>query len=125
MGERTGNFFESQLCIISEEEVTWHDDKINWWNPCKSYSSWNHESLVHVRLVILQLKSCYRQKRIACFWTSTNPVYKCDSRLIIGDFIKVLLTSLANPLYLDEMQAEFVWKKVCCWKHVKAMETCW
>lgn len=122
VGERTGNFFESQLCSISEEEITWRDDKTNLWNPNESFF---HESLVHLRFIKAAIKKLVQAEEDCMFLNKYKscPIYKCDSRLIIGDFIKVLLTSVADLLSLDEMQAELVWKKICCGKHVKAMDT--
>lgn len=84
-----------------------------------------HESLVHVRLIKAAIKKLFQAEEDCMFLKKYKscPIYKCDSKLIIGEFIKVLLTSVANLLHLDEMQAELVWKKICCGKHDKAMET--
>lgn len=70
----------------------------------------SYERLVHVGFVKEAVKKLFQTEEDCRFLNKckSGPIYRRASRLIIRHFIKLLLTSVANLLGLEEMQAWLV-----------------
>jgi len=87
-------------------------------------SLFSYERLVHVRFIKEAVKKLFHAEEDCSFLNNCKscPFYRCAARLIIRNFIRLLLTSVVNVLSLKEMHPWLVSRNNCCEKHDKVMD---